>query len=408
MTIETWSEAAAPGDPVTGSARPGADADAGTRRASCELSAGPGARDDRLTASGAVTDLTGRQRRQLRIWIGSGALLTFLIIIIGGITRLTQSGLSIVDWSPIVGTIPPLSHADWEAAFASYRQFPEYIHLREGMTLAEFQFIFFWEYLHRLAARTIGIVFLIPFLWFWRSGHLDDRSLRRKVLALFALGGLQGTLGWFMVMSGLVDEPRVSHYRLAAHLTVALVIFGYCVWLMRELADPQTESTNGRMVAYRGDLPWIRVLGGLLGLQIIWGAFVAGLDAGYIHNTFPLMGDRIFPQNGWSLQPGLLNLTENPVTVQWVHRFLGTALLLAGLAAFRTHFRRAEGRETLWLPGAFAALLSVQYLLGVVTLLRHVPVALGVAHQATAVLILGCWLVWLHRARSAGAVAAPG
>lgn len=349
---------------------------------------------------GVTPQLTDSRRRHLRIWIGSGAVLTFLIIVIGGITRLTQSGLSIVDWNPIVGTIPPLSHADWEAAFARYREFPEYVHLREGMTLPEFQFIFFWEYLHRLAARTIGIVFLIPFLWFWKSGYLEDRSLRRRVLALFALGGMQGALGWFMVMSGLVDEPRVSHYRLAAHLTVALVIFGYCVWLVRELADRPAMPTIRKTEAYHGDLPWIRVLGGLLGLQIVWGAFVAGLDAGYIHNTFPLMGDRLFPLNGWSLQPALLNLTENPATVQWVHRLLGTVLLATGLAAFGSHLRRAGSRETIWLPGIFAGLLTAQYLLGVVTLLRHVPVALGVAHQATAVLILGSWLIWLHRARA--------
>ena len=163
------------------------------------------------------------RRNHLRIWLASGAVLTFIILVIGGITRLTQSGLSIVDWDPIMGVIPPLNEAQWQQAFERYQQFPEYQKLRQGMTLPEFQFIFFWEYLHRLLARTIGLVFLIPFVFFWVRGYFNP-PLRNRTLALFGLGALQGFMGWFMVKSGLVDNPAVSHYRLAAHLSIALLI----------------------------------------------------------------------------------------------------------------------------------------------------------------------------------------
>jgi cytochrome c oxidase assembly protein subunit 15 len=352
-------------------------------------------------ADSPVGGPTDRQRLHLQLWIGSGALLTFLIVVIGGITRLTQSGLSIVDWNPIMGAIPPLGEEQWDAAFARYRQFPEYVSLRAGMTLDEFRFIYFWEYLHRLVARTIGLVFLIPFLFFWRQGYLDDPRLRRRVLTLFVLGGLQGFLGWFMVMSGLVDLPRVSHYRLAAHLSLALTIFGYCVWLTRDLGRSDRSAFTG----LHGDEPlgsargWVYLLGGLLSLQIVWGAFVAGLDAGFIHNTFPWMGDGLLPPNGLSLAPALRNLTENPVTVQWIHRLLGTLLLLgAAGAALGVRRSRADASARRW-SLVFAGLVTVQYGLGVMTLLLHVPVALGVTHQATAVAILGVWLLWLHDSR---------
>lgn len=340
------------------------------------------------------------RRRRLRIWLASGAALTFLIVVVGGITRLTQSGLSIVDWDPIVGVVPPLGETAWREAFERYRQFPEYRLLRPGMTLAEFRFIFFWEYLHRLIARGIGLVFLVPFLFFLARGYLD-RPLRRRVLVLFGLGALQGFAGWFMVSSGLVDRPHVSHYRLAIHLSIALTIFGYCIWLMRELS---VEPARPRAAARPGaswTLRWVGALGALLGVQILWGAFVAGLDAGLYFNTFPLMGGRLVPPNAWALEPALRNLVENPITVQWVHRVLGTVLLLAA-AAFVVRARSPRVDPTsLRLGRALALLVGVQYGLGVLTLLLFVPVSLGVLHQATAVAILGVWLVWLHHARGA-------
>ena len=344
------------------------------------------------------SELSEAKRRHLRVWLWSGAGLTFLILVIGGITRLTESGLSMVDWNPIVGVIPPLSHAKWEAAFARYREFPEYQKLRPGMTLAEFRFIFLWEYLHRLAARTIGLVFIIPVVWFGAKGYLTP-PLRRRLFALFGLGALQGFMGWFMVMSGLVDDPRVSQYRLAAHLSIAIAIFGYCIWLVRELTTPvPARLSSGTRAA--GPTRCIYALGALLALQIVWGAFVAGLDAGFIYNTFPGMAEGWLPPNGLQLQPAIRNLTGNPATVQWIHRVLGTLLLLAATLAFLVT-RAVRGDHTSRrLALAFWVLVATQYSLGVVTLLRHVPLPLGVAHQATAVVIVGTWIAWMHHDRA--------
>lgn len=348
------------------------------------------------------------RRRHLRAWLWTGAGLTLLIVIIGGITRLTQSGLSIVDWDPIMGVVPPMSQTEWQEAFDRYRQFPEYQKLRAGMTLGEFQFIFFWEYVHRLAARLIGVAFLVPFIFFWARGYLNP-PLRRRLLLLFGLGALQGFMGWFMVASGLVDMPRVSHYRLAAHLSIALAIFGTCVWLIRELGDDAARPPRIEVVRRRWSLRWAAGLGALLAVQILWGAFVAGLDAGLIFNTFPLMNGGLLPPQGLGMEPALRNFVENPVTVQWVHRVLGTVLLLAAIgAAIRARGGAADPRSAR-LSVAFALLVCVQYGLGVFTLLLAVPVSLGVAHQVTAVVILAVWLYWLHHAlRASTAVSAVG
>ncbi len=335
------------------------------------------------------------RRRPVRIWLWSIAGMTLLTLIVGGITRLTQSGLSIVDWAPFMGVVPPLSEADWLRAFDAYRAFPEYLELRRGMTLDEFKFIFFWEYLHRMVARAIGFVFLIPFIWFALRGYLT-RPLALRTLALFGLGAAQGAMGWFMVQSGLVDMPRVSHYRLAAHLSLAFVIFGYAVWLARDLAlTPERTALPASLRALlRKGLLWI---GGLLALQIVWGAFVAGLKAGFYYNTFPLMGGGVFPPDFLRLEPLLVNLVENPSAVQWVHRVLGTVLLVA-VALFWLRLTRAPGldRRSRTLNSMFAGLMGLQYLLGVATLLLVVPVSLGVIHQTAAMILAGVWLVWLH------------
>ena len=336
-----------------------------------------------------------RRRRHLRVWLYGGATLTFLLLVIGGITRLTQSGLSIVDWQPLMGVFPPLGEAEWREAFARYQAYPEYQQLRRGMTLAEFRFIYFWEYLHRLTARVLGLAFLVPFAVFWMRGYFD-RCLLRRVLLLFGLGALQGFMGWFMVRSGLVDDPRVSHYRLAAHLSLALVIFGYCLWLARDLAPREGgDAAHPRPESAR----WVWALGGLLALQIVWGAFVAGLDAGTIFNSFPQMGGRLVPPGMLRLDPAVRNAFENAATVQWIHRVLGTVLLAgAGAWAVRSGRRGGDARSIL-LGRVFAGLVAVQYGLGVLTLLHAVPVSLGVLHQATAVALLGVWLTWLHRLR---------
>lgn len=342
-------------------------------------------------------DIPDAHRRPVRLWLWSIAVMTLLTLVIGGITRLTRSGLSIVDWAPIMGVVPPLSEAAWQQAFDAYRAFPEYQELRQGMSLGEFKFIFFWEYLHRLVARTIGVVFLVPFIVFAVRGYLS-RPLARRTVVLFALGAGQGLMGWFMVMSGLVDEPRVSHYRLAAHLSLAFVIFGYAVWLARELSvdrAPSVVPPASRALLLHG-LGW---LGGLLGVQVVWGAFVAGLKAGYYYNTFPLMAGALVPPDFLRVQPALLNLVENPSAVQWMHRVLGTVLLVAATVFFARVRHGTSDARARRLNAVLFGLVAAQYLVGVLTLLYYVPVSLGVLHQAMAMIIVGAWLVFLHHAR---------
>jgi heme a synthase len=341
-----------------------------------------------------------RRRRLIGAWFWSGAALTFAILVIGGITRLTQSGLSIVDWQPIMGVVPPLSEAQWLEAFDRYRAFPEYQLLRRGMTLEEFKFIFFWEYLHRLAARLIGMVFLVPFLIFLARGWLS-RPLVKRSLLLFALGAMQGVIGWVMVASGLVDRPHVSHYKLAAHLSIAFAIFGFCVWFaldQRGRAAAAIGEGTRRMLR-RGLL----VVGGLLGVQILYGAFVAGLKAGFVFNTFPLMAGGLLPPQGLELNPVLRNLVENPMTVQWLHRVIGTVLGVVAIAFFVRAGRQELDPRTRVLNVALLVGILGQYLLGVMTLVMRVPVSLGVAHQAAAMVLFGIWLLYLHQVRRVAA-----
>jgi heme a synthase len=337
------------------------------------------------------------RRRPLRIWLWSIAAMTLAVLVVGGITRLTQSGLSIVDWRPLMGVIPPLSDAQWQETFEQYRQYPEYQLLRRGMTLDEFKFIFFWEYLHRLVARAIGIVFLVPFVFFAVRGYLN-RPLALRTLGLFALGGMQGVLGWIMVRSGLVEQPTVSHYRLAAHLSLAFVIFGVSLWLARTLRADQTRPVVApatKRLLHRG----LVIIGVLLAAQVVWGAFVAGLKAGLIFNTFPLMGGSLVPAYLLGLEPVLRNFVENAVAVQWLHRVLGTILGLVVLGFAAVVLRTPTDPFSQRLNVLFLGLVLVQYLLGVLTLLYFVPVALGVTHQAMAMILFGVWIWWLHHVR---------
>lgn len=344
------------------------------------------------------------KRRPVRRWLWCIAALTFAVLVVGGITRLTLSGLSIVSWDPLFGIIPPLGEAQWQAAFEAYRRFPDY-DWRTGMTLAEFKFIFFWEYLHRLLARLIGFAFLVPFVWFWARGYLN-RPLALRALALFLLGGMQGVIGWFMVMSGLVDRPSVSHYRLAAHLSLAFIIFGYAVWLARDLRPPHARTAVDAPVLLmmrRG----LALLGFVLGVQIVWGAFVAGLRAGRFYPTFPLMGGRLVPAELLRLDPLTRNFVENPIAVQWIHRVLGTVLLLAAAVFVARVLRSAVDPVSRRLGSMLIALLLLQYIFGVLTILHRVPVGLGVIHQATALVIFGVWLSWLHHVRNRLCAPAP-
>jgi heme a synthase len=335
-------------------------------------------------------------RGAFRAWLWSIAAMTLAVLIVGGITRLTQSGLSIVDWKPLMGVIPPLNDAQWLERFEQYRQYPEYQQLRRGMTLDEFRFIYFWEYMHRLVARMIGVVFLVPFVVF-AVGRRFSRGFAARALVLFALGAAQGVLGWLMVRSGLADQPHVSHYRLAAHLSLAFIIFGYAVWLARELKTESTAAAEPavRRMMLRG-LGWV---GALLAVQVVYGAFVAGLRAGFFYNTFPLMGGSLLPPHMWAHRPWLSNLVANPYTVQWLHRVIGTVLLVATVVHFVRVLRAGVDPLSQRLNVALGSLIVLQYGLGVLTLIMVVPVALGVAHQAMAMVVFGVWLVWLHHAR---------
>ncbi|MCH8558021.1 MAG: COX15/CtaA family protein [Balneolia bacterium] len=339
--------------------------------------------------------MTASTERQLRIWYLSGAFLVFLILIVGGITRLTQSGLSITEWNPVMGVIPPLSESDWMSEFDKYRASPEYQQINKGMSLEDFKFIYFWEYIHRVFARLIGIVFIVPFIWFWAKGKLD-RVNKNRAFVLFGLGFLQGFMGWFMVMSGLNDVPYVSPYRLGMHLMLAFVIFGACVWFALDV-----RNRNLRPLFDGSSLnKWLAGFSVVLWLQIFWGALVAGHKAGYIYNTFPKMYDNWIPPEAWRMDPFIINFFDNIAMVQFMHRLLGTLLLVAaGMMLWKTWFSKVSLSRSIrkWM-NVTVLLLAVQYLTGVFTLLWRVPVWLGVWHQAWAMLLFGALIVlWYAR-----------
>lgn len=332
-------------------------------------------------------------RHAVVLWLYAGCLLIALLVTVGGVTRLTGSGLSITEWDLLIGALPPLNGEAWQELWQKYQATPQFSQVNPHFTLAEFQTIFWWEYIHRLLARLLGVAFLVPFLWFLARGDLD-RALRNRVLLIFGLGAFQGVLGWLMVASGLVDRPSVSHFRLAAHLLTALLTFSVTLWTALQMDGRTDGPTDGSSGAH-----WQPVVAFtfLLGLQITYGAFVAGLKAGGIYNTFPLMGGSIFPPGGATLTPWIRNLFENPATVQFIHRLLGFVLLGFGLVLWR-RLRRA-GR-----PGIGAELggaVLLQFALGVATIVRWPasPVFWGAIHQAGAVALLAATVRSLYRVR---------
>jgi len=328
------------------------------------------------------------------MWLWTGAALTATTLVVGGITRLTESGLSIVDWAPIVGAVPPLNDADWHEAFARYQQYPEYVKLRPGMTLSEFKVIYFWEYLHRNIGRIIGLTFALPFLWFWLRGYFNGPILRR-MLFLFGLGAAQGAMGWYMVSSGLVDQPNVSHYRLAAHLLLAVTIFGTCLWFANDLLGRPSQSVASPLRT--STLRTLIGLGALLTIQIFWGGLVAGLKAGFIYGTFPFMNGSLLPPNGWVKHPWVINLVDNHATVQWVHRVVATLLLFVAITFAMKVWRNPDLSGLRMGSAAVAGVIVLQYCLGIATLLTHVKIYIAVTHQMTALLIVGVLLTLLHR-----------
>jgi len=334
------------------------------------------------------------QNKSVILWLLTGCALVFIMVVVGGITRLTNSGLSMTDWHLVTDTFPPLTDEKWNIAFEAYKQFPEYqkVNIHNNFTLSDYKFIYFWEWFHRFIGRIIGLVFIVPFLYFlWRK-KIDSATLK-KCFVLLGMGALQGFFGWYMVKSGLVNNPDVSHFRLSLHLTFAFVTFAYTLWVALDLLYPlrKPAMVSLRMIA--------RYTFAILLLQIIYGGFVAGLNAGLIHNHWPLMSDgqlihdSVFAeQSNW-----LLRLTEGKSGVQFVHRTL--AYLVVGMILFLYFKSRKYNLDNGQKNGmtALVILVFLQFGLGVFTLLYSVPLWLGLTHQVMAFLLLTAMTFTLHR-----------
>jgi cytochrome c oxidase assembly protein subunit 15 len=334
-----------------------------------------------------------QSRRAVAAWLLVCCALVFAMVVIGGITRLTHSGLSMVEWQPIVGAIPPLNDAQWAETFAKYRQTPEFRLRNHDMTVEGFKGIFWWEYVHRLLGRIIGLAFLIPFLVFLFRRRLDG-DVAWKLGAIFVLGALQGALGWFMVKSGLVDEPRVSSLRLAAHLGLAFLIYASMLWVAlgllyreRSLVSDGMRGRAGGMVA-------------LVFLMILSGALVAGIRAGYAYNTWPLMNGKFIPDEILMIEPWYVNIAYNMATVQFIHRILAIAIGLMAIGLWLDVRREPPNpRARFWSNILLVAALA-QVSLGISTLLLRVPVNLAVLHQAGAVIVFSCAIMFRHTLRA--------
>lgn len=331
----------------------------------------------------------------VRVWLLAMALLVLAMVSVGGATRLTGSGLSITEWQPIMGVIPPLSDAAWQEAFEKYRQIPQYKLINKGMSLSAFKAIYWWEWTHRFLGRLIGVVFLVPFLYFLLTGRIT-RTLAPKLAGIFALGGLQGAIGWYMVRSGLAERVAVSQYRLALHLGLAALIFAALLWVAlsmgRSQAVSQDVSPSRRRVAV--------ALVGLVFLQIVAGAFVAGLKAGAGYNTWPLMDGQLIPDGLGVMSPWWTNLFENATTVQFNHRLLAYVMTGAVLWHVSTLLARAHDPHVRASALALLAAVLAQVALGIWTLLAQVPVSLGLAHQAGAMIVFAAALWHLHTLRA--------
>lgn len=323
--------------------------------------------------------------RGVRIWLVCVAALIVCTLLVGGATRLTESGLSIVEWKPVTGMIPPLTDSQWKQQFEAYKTIPQYREMNAGMSLSEFKTIFFWEWGHRLLGRLIGAAFLFPFLWFlWKGAFNNSEGLKRRLWIIFAMGGVQGAVGWWMVKSGLTDRVSVSQYRLAAHFMLALFIFSAIVWTLRRLEKPVAVVASVRLKFTS------RLLLGLVFLQLYFGALVAGLRAGKVFNTWPLIDGGIIPTAGrlFFEQPWWRNFFDNTLTVQFTHRMIAYTLLVVAVFhavdAVRSRASTVVANGAVWLAIAMLAQAS----LGIITLLNQVPIDLGMAHQAMAIVVL--------------------
>ena len=305
--------------------------------------------------------------KQISNWLIFTAFMVFAMAVIGAITRLTESGLSMVEWRPLIGTLPPLSETEWQRVFDLYRETPEYQKKNFGMELDQFKTIFFWEWFHRLWGRLIGIVYVLPLLYFWIKKQIPNGYHGKLLFGLF-LGGLQGLMGWYMVKSGLIDRPSVSHFRLAAHLSLAFLIFSYLLWLAFDLKNQSIEKTSSNLRCH-GWLSYILVF-----ITLIWGAFVAGLDAGLVYNSWPKMGSHWIPPELLSF----MHIVTEPASVQFIHRWIAvaTGILILSFAYRVKSF-------------PLAGMILLQIGLGITTLLSQVSTPLAAAHQAGAFILGG-------------------
>jgi cytochrome c oxidase assembly protein subunit 15 len=352
-------------------------------------------------ASGGPLGFTSSSTNPLRqadkavaAWLLLCCALVFAMVVVGGVTRLTQSGLSIVEWQPVVGALPPLSDAQWLETFDKYKLTPQYQLINQGMTLSQFKGIFWWEYVHRLLGRLIGVAFFLPLVVFWFRGWLH-RGLALQLSGIFVLGGLQGAMGWYMVQSGLVDDPKVSQYRLTAHLAIAFAIYGAMLWTALGLLFRPPHAAPRSLQRFG----WIVTT--LIAYMVITGGFVAGTHAGLAYNTFPLMNGHLVPPEIMAMEPWPLNFFANLATVQFDHR-LGAWTLAFAVPWFWIRSRGAQlTGAALWAVHALLAALTLQVSLGISTLLLAVPIPLAAAHQAGAILLFTAALLVNHRFRGA-------
>lgn len=338
-----------------------------------------------------------KNNRIIAIWLFICCATIYFMVVLGGATRLTGSGLSMVEWAPIMGVIPPMNHTEWLEAFQLYQQYPEYKIKNPDMNLSGFQSIFWFEYSHRLLGRFIGLLFFFPMVFFFLKGWVKP-SLKPKLIAMFILGGLQGLLGWYMVKSGLVNNPHVSQYRLVAHLGLAVFVYAYILWIALDLFEVKrttstTSFTPGALKTYA------LFLSILTYVVILSGGFVAGLKAGHTYNTFPLMDGQWIPNGLFTIQPVWLNFFENITTVQFDHRVLATLLFLSVIIFYVKAILRKPPTQLKIVLHLMLAMLLIQVSLGISTLLLNVPIALASSHQAGALILLTLILLVTHHIR---------